>query len=111
MVSSSYSCLLEGFAVRSEKHALQLYPALPWHTSHVMGCGFAEGSSADYLDDPLYGHSRYRKLKDLNEGTFGIVVLAIDVRSKEQVRYLVDAPRLEHQDMLWMALKQDLYLR
>lgn len=46
---------------------------------------FAEGSSADYLDNPLYGHSRYRKLKDLNEGTFGIVVLAVDIRSKEQV--------------------------
>ena len=49
---------------------------------------FADGSSADYLDDPLYGHSRYRKLKDLNEGTFGIVLLAMDVRSKEQVSIL-----------------------
>ena len=51
-------------------------------------CTFADGSSADYLDDPLYGHSRYRKLKDLNEGTFGIVLLAMDVRSKEQVSIL-----------------------
>lgn len=56
------------------------------------GMWFAEGSSADYLDDPLYGHSRYRKLKDLNEGTFGIVVLAVDIRSKEQVQAAVDAP-------------------
>ena len=35
---------------------------------------------------PFTGISRYRKLKDLNEGTFGIVLLAMDVRSKEQVR-------------------------
>ena len=51
-------------------------------------CTFADGSSADYLDDPLYGHSRYRKLKDLNEGTFGIVLLAMDIRSKEQIGIL-----------------------
>lgn len=42
-------------------------------------------SAADYLEDPLYGHTRYRKIKDLNEGTFGIVLLALDIRSNEQV--------------------------
>lgn len=43
-------------------------------------------SAADYLEDPLVGHPRYRKVKDLNEGTFGIVLLAIDARTNEQVR-------------------------
>ena len=43
-------------------------------------------SPADYLDDPLTAHPRYRKLRDLNEGTFGVVVLAQDVRIKEPVR-------------------------
>ena len=43
------------------------------------------GSAADYLEDPLFGHTRYRKIKDLNEGTFGIVLLALDVRTNEQV--------------------------
>lgn len=42
-------------------------------------------SAADYLEDPLFGHTRYRKIKDLNEGTFGIVLLALDIRSNEQV--------------------------
>lgn len=43
-------------------------------------------SPADYLDDPLTAHPRYRKIRDLNEGTFGVVVLAQDVRIKEPVR-------------------------
>lgn len=42
-------------------------------------------SAADYLEDPLFAHTRYRKIKDLNEGTFGIVLLALDIRSNEQV--------------------------
>ena len=43
-------------------------------------------SPSDYLDDPLTAHPRYRKIRDLNEGTFGVVVLAQDVRIKEPVR-------------------------
>ena len=46
-------------------------------------------SPADYLDDPLTAHPRYRKIRDLNEGTFGVVVLAQDVRIKEPVRCLL----------------------
>ena len=46
-------------------------------------------SPADYLDDPLTAHPRYSKIKDLNEGTFGVVVLAQDVRIKEPVRCLL----------------------
>ena len=68
-------------------------------------CTFADGSSADYLDDPLYGHSRYRKLKDLNEGTFGIVLLAMDVRSKEQVGLL---PVQAHSRLRAMVLSSAL---
>ncbi len=36
--------------------------------------------------DLLEGHPRYRKLKDLNEGTFGVVMLALDVATNERVR-------------------------
>jgi serine/threonine protein kinase len=33
----------------------------------------------------LSGHPRYRKLQDLNEGTFGVVMLALDTYTNEQV--------------------------
>ncbi len=36
--------------------------------------------------DLLAGNQRYKKLQDLNEGTFGVVMLALDTRAKEQVR-------------------------
>ena len=36
--------------------------------------------------DLLEGHPRYKKLKDLNEGTFGIVMLALDIATNERVR-------------------------
>ena len=36
--------------------------------------------------DLLAGHAHYRKLQDLNEGTFGVVMLAQDVRTNEEVR-------------------------
>ena len=36
--------------------------------------------------DLLEGHARYRKLKDLNEGTFGVVMLALDQATNERVR-------------------------
>ncbi|KAK9918051.1 hypothetical protein WJX75_000792 [Coccomyxa subellipsoidea] len=35
--------------------------------------------------DLLAGHARYRKLQDLNEGTFGVVMLARDTATNEQV--------------------------
>jgi hypothetical protein len=34
----------------------------------------------------LSGHMRYRKIKDLNEGTFGVVMLAHDTLTNEEVR-------------------------
>lgn len=37
--------------------------------------------------DLLAGNQRYKKLQDLNEGTFGVVMLALDTRAKEQVRW------------------------
>ena len=55
--------------------------------SHVARSGqqrtMAEGASRDLLA----GHMHYRKLQDLNEGTFGVVMLAQDVRTNEEVRY------------------------
>jgi serine/threonine protein kinase len=35
--------------------------------------------------DLLAGNPRYKKLQDLNEGTFGVVMLAYDTYTKEQV--------------------------
>ena len=34
--------------------------------------------------DLLAGNQRYKKLQDLNEGTFGVVMLALDTFAKEQ---------------------------
>lgn len=35
--------------------------------------------------DFLAGHPRYKKVHDLNEGTFGVVMLALDTATNEQV--------------------------
>ena len=35
--------------------------------------------------DLLEGNPRYKKLQDLNEGTFGIVMLALDQATNERV--------------------------
>lgn len=35
--------------------------------------------------DLLAGNNRYKKLQDLNEGTFGVVMLALDTQAREQV--------------------------
>lgn len=35
--------------------------------------------------DPLAGHPRYRKIKDINKGSFGFVVLAENLETREQV--------------------------
>ena len=37
------------------------------------------------LVEPLEQHPRYRKIKDLNEGTFGFVQLALDLHNSQQV--------------------------
>ena len=37
------------------------------------------------LVEPLQQHTRYRKVKDLNEGTFGFVQLALDLHTNSQV--------------------------
>ena len=36
-------------------------------------------------EDPVAGHPRYQKVKDLNEGTFGFVQLGFDKRTNAQV--------------------------
>lgn len=36
--------------------------------------------------DLLAGNARYKKLQDLNEGTFGVVMLALDTQAREQAR-------------------------
>lgn len=35
--------------------------------------------------DPLAGNTRYRKIKDINKGSFGFVVLAENLETREQV--------------------------
>ena len=37
------------------------------------------------IQEPLKGHTRFKKIKDLNEGTFGFVQLCIDMKTGEQV--------------------------
>ena len=37
------------------------------------------------VGDPLEGHPRYRKLKDINKGSFGVVILAENLQTQEQV--------------------------
>ena len=39
-----------------------------------------------YQQDPLLNHPHFKKIKDLNEGTFGFVQLARDTRRDEPVR-------------------------
>ena len=36
--------------------------------------------------EPLQGHYRYTKLKDLNKGTYGFVQLALDRLTGDQVQ-------------------------
>ena len=48
----------------------------------------APGSSKNLLT----GNPRYRKLQDLNEGTFGIVMLALDTYTNEHVSLQASAP-------------------
>ncbi len=49
---------------------------------------------AAVMPDVLAGHPRYRKLNDLNEGTFGVVMLALDTATNEQVRLFTRTPAL-----------------
>jgi hypothetical protein len=42
-------------------------------------------SSKDPPDNVLDGHPRYRQLKYINRGSFGFVVLAENLQTKEQV--------------------------
>lgn len=37
------------------------------------------------MAEPLEGHPRYKKLEELNEGTFGFVQLALDTKTNTQV--------------------------
>ena len=39
--------------------------------------------------DLIDGHPRYRKLNDLNEGTFGVVMLALDTVTNDRVSLMV----------------------
>ena len=49
------------------------------------------GSAKEGVDDmsfqqnPLLNHVHFKKIKDLNEGTFGFVQLATDTRNGQQV--------------------------
>ena len=46
--------------------------------------------------DPLVDHPRYRKIRDLNRGAFGFVILAQDLRAGERVaiKFLPRGPRI-----------------
>ena len=45
--------------------------------------------------EPLMEHTRFRKVKDINAGSFGFVQLAVDLEHGEQVRVEFDSlPRV-----------------
>ena len=49
--------------------------------------------------EPLQGHYRYTKLKDLNKGTYGFVQLALDRLTGDQVQpesQLHESDKLQH---------------
>ena len=48
------------------------------------------------LEDPLVDHPRYRKIRELNTGAFGFVLLAEDRETKENVaiKFLPRGPRI-----------------
>ena len=45
--------------------------------------------------DPLAGHPRYRKIKDINKGSFGFVVLAENVESENREQVAIKFTRVE----------------
>eukprot|EP00884_Botryococcus_braunii_P022447 jgi/Botrbrau1/8887/Bobra.0148s0007.1 len=51
---------------------------------------------ASSKSNPLEGHPRYEKVRDLNSGAFGFVVLARDKETKEQVaiKFLAKGPKI-----------------
>ena len=71
-----------------------------WYPCQINTAGLRSACA----EDPLYCHQRYRKIKDLNEGTFGTVLLALDVRSNQQVAMLAHAGRSSNV-FLWVALR------
>ncbi len=48
-----------------------------------------QADDMSYQQDPLLNHPHFKKIKDLNEGTFGFVQLAKDTRKDEPVRTLL----------------------
>ena len=36
-------------------------------------------------DDPIYGHPRYQKIRTLGQGSYGVVMLAVDKQTREKV--------------------------
>lgn len=45
--------------------------------------------------DPLAGHPRYRKIKDINKGSFGFVVLAENLESPNREQVAIKFTRVE----------------
>lgn len=41
-------------------------------------------------DDPIYGHPRYQKIRTLGQGSYGVVMLAVDKQTREKVLSLQD---------------------
>ena len=36
-------------------------------------------------DDPISGHPRYQKIRTLGQGSYGVVMLAVDKQTREKV--------------------------
>lgn len=39
-------------------------------------------------DDPISGHPRYQKIRTLGQGSYGVVLLAVDKQTREKVSSL-----------------------
>ena len=73
---------------------------------------FGRKSSSDH---PLAGHKRYTKIRTLGQGSYGVVLLAVDNQTKEKVappldmvksgnKHIVGLIVLMTHDLSWKAL-------
>jgi serine/threonine-protein kinase SRK2 len=73
----------------------------------VIAGGAQEGEQQP-LPDPLAGHPRYRKVRDLNWGTSGFVVLAVDMTTGQQLAIKFISRGRQHVDVNMKEISREL---
>ena len=48
-------------------------------------------------DNPLAGHKRYTKIRTLGQGSYGVVLLAVDTQTREKVSIIPQCGRVVRQ--------------